>query len=58
MNYELMIQYLSRRADFLARRIAEAEAVGRVPTWDRGELLALRAAIAQLEKRTGATGGE
>ncbi len=50
MRRELIIQYLSRRADHLARRIAEAEAVGRVLTWDKGELLALRAAIAELEK--------
>jgi hypothetical protein len=51
MRYEVMMGYISRRADYLARRIAEAEAVGRVLTWDKGELQALQAAIGRLEAR-------
>jgi hypothetical protein len=50
ISHETMLMYLSRRADFLARRVAEAEAVGRTPTWDKGELAALQAAIGKLEK--------
>jgi len=51
MSHETMMMYLSRRADFLARRVAEAEAVGRTLTWDKGELLALQAAIGRLDRR-------
>ena len=49
MSHETMMMYLSRRADFLARRVAEA--VGRTLTWDKGELLALQAAIGRLDRR-------
>jgi hypothetical protein len=48
MSHKTTLMYLTRRADYLAQRIAEAEAVGRAVTWDKGELLALQAAITRL----------
>jgi hypothetical protein len=51
MTHDTMMMYLTRRADHLAKRVAEAEAVGRTLTWDKGELLALQAAMGKLEKR-------
>ena len=48
MSHKTMLMYLTRRADYLAKRIADAEVVGRTVTWDKGELLALQAAITRL----------
>jgi hypothetical protein len=45
-----MLLYLRRRADYLAVRVAEADAKGRTSSWDRGEMLALRQAITRLER--------
>jgi hypothetical protein len=50
MRPEAALQYLAKRADHLARRIAEAQAGGRILSWDIAELAALRTAIAELEK--------
>ena len=49
MNYDTMMLYLSRRADHLAKRVAEAEAAGRVLTYDRLELAALTSAMERLQ---------
>ncbi len=56
MRREAAIQYLAKRAAHLAKRIAEAQAVGRILSWDIGDLAALRTAIAELEKGAGARG--
>ena len=53
MRREVAVQYLAKRADHLARRIAEAQAVGRILSWDIAELAALRTAIAELERGAG-----
>lgn len=49
-----MMMRLRRRSDYLAKRIAEAEAVGRDLMWDRSELAALLAAIDRLTEMGGA----
>lgn len=50
MNREAVVATLSKRADWLARRIAEADAAGRVLAYDRIELEALREAIAMIRE--------
>ena len=52
MRREAALQYLAKRADHLARRIAETQASGRILSWDIAELAALRTAIAELERGT------
>jgi len=44
-----MMLYLRRRADYLAKRVAEVEAKGKTASWDKGEMLALRMAITRLK---------
>ncbi len=51
MTNDSMLMCLRRREEYLARRVADADEVGRNLMWDRDELLALRQAIALLTNK-------
>ena len=52
-SYETMMEYLKRREVYLAQKVAEANAVGANRSWLKGELIALRQAMARLERQKG-----